>query len=83
MPSTVLYDRWANLACGALVFLFFGLGRDAKNMYREWLVKIGLGRLFPVLAVPDGKGSSPRGAVSTDGSKMPLRRDGSWIKTER
>ncbi|KAG9666197.1 STE3-domain-containing protein, partial [Aureobasidium melanogenum] len=35
MPSTVLYDRWANLACGFLVFLFFGLGRDAKNMYRE------------------------------------------------
>ncbi|KAG9687766.1 STE3-domain-containing protein, partial [Aureobasidium melanogenum] len=82
MPSTVLYDRWANLACGFLVFLFFGLGRDAKNMYREWLVKARLGRLFPVLVVPEGRGSSPRGAVSTNGSKMPLRRNGSWIKSE-
>ncbi|KAG9849780.1 STE3-domain-containing protein, partial [Aureobasidium melanogenum] len=82
MPSTVFYDRWANLACGFLVFLFFGLGRDAKNMYREWLVKMGLGRLFPVLVVPDGRGSLPRGAVSTDNSKMPLRRNVSWIKTE-
>jgi pheromone a factor receptor len=83
MPSTVLYDRWANLACGFLVFLFFGLGRDAKNMYREWLVKMGLARLFPVLVVVDGRGSLPRGGLSTDNSKMPLRRNVSWIKTER
>ncbi|KAH7051018.1 a-pheromone receptor PreA, partial [Macrophomina phaseolina] len=30
-------DRWVSLACGLLVFLFFGLGTDASAMYRSWL----------------------------------------------
>ena len=82
MPSTVLYDRWLNLACGFLVFLFFGLGKDAKNMYREWLLKVGLGRVFPVLEAKSGEGSR-RGEASTDNSRVPLRKNVSWIKTER
>ncbi|CAD0099086.1 unnamed protein product [Aureobasidium mustum] len=81
MPSSVLYDRWLNLACGFLVFLFFGLGEDAKNMYREWLLKVGLGRVFPVLEAKSGEGSR-RGEASTDNSRVPLRKNGSWIKTE-
>ncbi|KAI4723953.1 fungal pheromone STE3G-protein-coupled receptor [Aureobasidium sp. EXF-10728] len=79
MPSQVLYDRWANLGCGFLVFVFFGLGKDAKGMYREWLVKVGLGRLFPVLLV-DGGGSSHRGGLSSGNSKVALRgKQSSWM----
>ncbi|KAI4743308.1 fungal pheromone STE3G-protein-coupled receptor [Aureobasidium sp. EXF-12298] len=81
LPSTVLYDRWINLACGFLIFFFFGMGRDAKGMYREWLVKVGLGRLFPVLLV-DSRESSQRG-VSTNNSKITLWRKSSWIATDR
>ncbi|KEQ70962.1 STE3-domain-containing protein [Aureobasidium namibiae CBS 147.97] len=80
LPSTVLYDRWINLACGFLIFFFFGMGRDAKGMYKEWLVKMGLGRLFPVLSL-DSHGSSQRGGLSTDNSKRLLWRKSSWIAT--
>jgi hypothetical protein len=59
------------------------MGKDAKGMYREWLVKVGLGRLFPVLLV-ESHGSSNRGGVSSDNSKKPLWRKSSWIaSTER
>ena len=51
VPSggTVLFDRWMQIGAGLVLFIFFGLGQDAKAMYRRWLVKIGLGRLFPCL----------------------------------
>lgn len=78
LPSTVLYDRWINLACGFLIFFFFGMGKDAKGMYREWLVKVGLGRLSPVLLV-ESHGSSNRGGLSSNNSKKSLWRKSSWI----
>ena len=51
VPSggTVLFDRWMQIGAGLALFLFFGLGQDAKAMYRRWLVNIGLGRCFPCL----------------------------------
>ena len=51
VPSggTVLFDRWMQIGAGLALFLFFGLGQDAKAMYRRWLVKIGLGRCFQCL----------------------------------
>ncbi|KAI5207005.1 fungal pheromone STE3G-protein-coupled receptor [Aureobasidium subglaciale] len=81
MPSAVIYDRWINLGCGFLIFFFFGLGKDAKGMYREWLLKMGLGKWFSVLMV-DNEGSSQRGPLSTNNSKMPLRGKRSWMKSE-
>ena len=80
LPSTVLYDRWINLGCGLLLFFFFGMGRDAKGMYKEWLIKVGLGRLFPVLLV-ESRDSSRRGALSTNDSKKSLWRKPAWIAT--
>lgn len=50
--GVVIYDRWLRLACGILVFMFFGTGRDAMTMYRAWLIKLGLGRVFPSLIKP-------------------------------
>ena len=51
VPSrgTVLFDRWMQIGAGLALFLFFGLGQDAKAMYRRWLVNIGLGQCFPCL----------------------------------
>jgi pheromone a factor receptor len=79
MPSTVLYDRWINLACGFLIFFFFGMGKDAKGVYREWLVEVGLGRVFPVLLVQSQ--SSQRGGLSSGNSKRSLWRKSSWVAT--
>lgn len=42
----VYYDRWIQIALGFGVFVFFGLGQDALNLYRKWLLKIGFGRVF-------------------------------------
>jgi hypothetical protein len=47
-------------------------------MYREWLVKVGLGRLFPVLLV-ESHGSSNREVLSSNNSKRSLWRKSSWI----
>lgn len=38
------FDRWAQIITAYILFGFFGLGRDAMQMYRDWL-KVG-GRLF-------------------------------------
>lgn len=43
----VIFDRWIRVVASYLVFLFFGLGDDALRMYRLWLRKIGLGKIFP------------------------------------
>ena len=80
LPSTVLYDRWINLGCGLLLFFFFGMGRDAKGMYKEWLIKVGLDRLFPVLLV-ESRDSSRRGGLLTNDSKKSLWRKPAWIAT--
>jgi pheromone a factor receptor len=47
--GAVLFDRWIRVACGFLIFIFFGLGKDAITMYRTWLLKLGLGKIFPNL----------------------------------
>lgn len=47
--GVVIFDRWIRIGCGFLVFFFFGLGRDAMKMYRSWLLRLGLGRIFPSL----------------------------------
>ncbi|KAL9102231.1 MAG: hypothetical protein Q9163_002591 [Psora crenata] len=47
--GVVAFDRWIQIAFGFAIFLFFGTGQDAKEMYREWLLAIGCGRIFPSL----------------------------------
>jgi len=47
--GAVIFDVWIQIAVGFAVFFFFGLGQDARNMYSKWLLKIGLGRVFPSL----------------------------------
>ncbi|KAL9125703.1 MAG: hypothetical protein Q9217_005132 [Psora testacea] len=47
--GAVIFDRWIQIAFGFAIFLFFGMGHDAQEMYRKWLLVIGLGRVFPSL----------------------------------
>ncbi|KAI9826654.1 MAG: a-factor receptor [Thelocarpon impressellum] len=48
----VAFDRWIRVACGFLLFAFFGVGRDAVEMYRKWLVACGFANIFPSLTEP-------------------------------
>jgi pheromone a factor receptor len=43
-------DRWIPIAASILLFVFFGLGHDAVEMYWSCLLKIGLGRIYPSLS---------------------------------
>jgi hypothetical protein len=43
------FDRYIPAIMGMFVFLFFGMGEDATNMYRTIAVKCGLGHCFPAL----------------------------------
>ena len=51
VPSagTVLFDRWIQTGAGFALFFFFGLGQDARAMYRKWLLHLGFGRCLPFL----------------------------------
>ncbi len=65
----VLFDRWIRIGIGFLVFAFFGVGEDAIKMYRSWLVKLGLARIFQAWRsradLQKGpRGPAMRGAVS-------------------
>lgn len=62
--SAVFYDRWVNVALGFIIFLLFGLGRDAKRLYSDWLLALGFGRLFPTLRV-DSRGNTTSDASHT------------------
>ncbi|KAI9768481.1 MAG: a-factor receptor [Geoglossum simile] len=52
--GVVRFDRWFSITTGFVIFLFFGLGKDALEMYRCWLVMIGFGKCFPNLKRPSG-----------------------------
>jgi pheromone a factor receptor len=45
--GNINFDRWVPIATGVLVFLIFGLGKDAMMLYRAWLNTIGVGRFLP------------------------------------
>lgn len=47
--GVVIFDRWAEIAVGFVVFPFFGLGQEAQKMYRKGLLSMGFGRWFPSL----------------------------------
>ncbi|KAK0663612.1 Pheromone receptor 2 [Lasiodiplodia hormozganensis] len=44
--GALLPDRWTSVVGGFLLFLFFGLGTDATNMYRSWATKLNPARIF-------------------------------------
>ncbi|KAL1889361.1 a-factor receptor [Sporothrix stenoceras] len=40
---------WIPVVSAFIAFVFFGTSKEAINIYREYLLAVGLGRLFPVL----------------------------------
>lgn len=76
--GTVNFDRWLNVGIGYAVFFFFGFGSDATRMYRSWLLKLGLGHVFPKLNHPhltsnNRAGSSARTSNATKTGSMGSR----------
>lgn len=45
----VSLDKWIQVATGYWIFFIFGTGRDAHNLYKQMLIAIGLGKVFPSL----------------------------------
>lgn len=64
--GVVHFDRWIHIAVGFAIFFFFGVGKEALNMYRGWLLKIGFGAIFPRLHPTDKR--IPSTASTTKGS---------------
>lgn len=49
IPWSHLYATYAYALEVLIVFLYFGLTKDAHDLWREYLRTIGLGRIFPKL----------------------------------
>lgn len=81
VPSdgAVRFDRWIWLTVGIVVFIFFGLGKEAVSMYRSGMLAMGLGRIFPSLRPDHDNSNSTAGTISSYGSKAKLffKRKGS------
>jgi pheromone a factor receptor len=43
------FDCYVPIAMSIFVFFYFGMGGDALEIYRKWMLNVGLGRLFPSL----------------------------------
>ncbi|KAK4548469.1 hypothetical protein LTR36_009379 [Oleoguttula mirabilis] len=74
VPSNgaVLFDRWIWLSSGLVVFIFFGLGKEAVSMYRSGLLAIGLGKIVPSLRTDHTSRNSTSGTISSFGSKAKM-----------
>jgi pheromone a factor receptor len=48
-PKGMQYDAWCWVAMGFLVCCFWGWNEEAGELWRGWLVKLGLGRYWPSL----------------------------------
>ena len=68
----VLFDRWLWLYPGIVIFIFFGLGKEAVTMYRSGLLAVGLGKVIPSLSSDYSSRHSETDNSSSFGSKAKL-----------
>ncbi|KAI6848790.1 hypothetical protein KC332_g3409 [Hortaea werneckii] len=69
----IVFDRFIWLGCGIMVFLTFGFGKEAVGMYRNGLLAVGLGRLFPGLGSDHNRSHiTVFGSIGSLGSKTKL-----------
>lgn len=61
-----LNDRFISMLTAIPVFVAFGMSKDAINVYRTYLVALGLGRIWPVLR-EDYDPDSQAGSSATPG----------------
>ncbi|KAI9372530.1 pheromone A receptor-domain-containing protein [Aspergillus egyptiacus] len=67
----VLFDRWIPISAGFVLFVFFGCGRDASRMYRNFFQHLGLDCCFgPIQSTASG--SSPQNTADSYGSRARL-----------
>jgi pheromone a factor receptor len=75
-PSGMQYDAWCWVAMGFLVCCFWGWNEEAKELWRGWLVKLGLGRCWPRLRLSARERRECAGSASGGRSRGTL---GSWV----
>ena len=61
--GVVFEDRWIRVGLALPVFICFGWGRDAKNLYKSWLILLGFEKCFPSLK-PNNTTATSGGAAS-------------------
>lgn len=74
------FDRWVPTAASFLVFVFFGCGKDAKELYRSYLRFLGLGHWFPSLSLDCNRRMSAAGST---GSRVKLLFHKRWSSSSR
>jgi pheromone a factor receptor len=57
MQGKVQLMSWVQVATGYVLFLLFGTGVDAHNLYKRMLVSIGCGKIWPSLYIESGSGA--------------------------
>lgn len=65
------FDHWTQIGSGILVFPFFGLGQDAKALYRSWSPKLRLDRVTNL------------GTKSSGQTQLVYKNGGSGFNAER
>ena len=69
-------DRWVRASLGYAVFACFGLGADAKALYRSWFRALGFGVVFPSLEKGSGGGESGASGAQGLSNDSRQRRNG-------
>lgn len=72
------FYRWIPLGFSVLIFIFFGLGRDAAMMYNNFVTYIGLDRL--TVSLSSLKSASWSSSVSTGHSQGGAWYQNLWSK---
>ena len=58
--GTVSFEKWVQVATGYVTFCLLGTGVDANAHYRQVLVRMGAGRIFPSLYAQSGDRRMPK-----------------------
>lgn len=80
--GNAFFDRWVPISACFLVFVFFGCGKDANELYRSFLRSLGLDRCFTCL---DPEYNRRTGTNSSTGSRVKLlfNKNKRWSSTSR
>jgi pheromone a factor receptor len=80
-PTLGKFPHWDSIlyaVSGYLVFGLFGLGQDAKSMYKGWMSASGLNKYFS--SINSSTRSSIGSKLLSFSSKLPLMRSGVGMK---
>ncbi|KAF1947128.1 STE3-domain-containing protein [Clathrospora elynae] len=88
----VSFEKWVQVGTGYIIFLLFGTGSDAHNLYKKMLVSVGAGQVWPSLYIESAGASASASASATPSCFITARTWSSsrlikvknmfWLKTE-